>query len=64
MAKAKKKPFNKLSKSRETVSGRSLYIEISPVKKRSKGGNKFWLQIADDATPKKWSFFLSKKSDQ
>ena len=37
---------------------------ISSPNKKSKGKNKFWLQIADDATPKKWSFFLAKKSDQ
>ena len=34
------------------------------MKHKSKGGAKFWLQIADGATSKKWSFFLKKKSDQ
>ena len=48
----------------ETVLGRTLHIEISSVKHKSKGGAKFWLQIADGATSKKWSFFLKKKSDQ
>ena len=34
------------------------------MKNKSKGGAKFWLQIADGATSRKWSFFLKKKSDQ
>ena len=56
-AKAKMKPINKVTLKRETVPGRTLYIDISLVKRKSKGGAKFWLQIADGATPKKWSFF-------
>ena len=34
------------------------------MKHKSKGGSKFWLQIADGTASKKWSFFFKKKSDQ
>ena len=61
MAKAKRKAINKVTLKPETVPGRTLHINISLVKNKSKGGAKFWLQIADRATAKKWSFFLKKK---
>jgi len=32
--------------------------------KKDRGGRKFWLLITDDATPKKWSFFLRSKDEQ
>ena len=64
MAKARRKAIKKVTFQRETVPGRTLHIDISSVKKKSQGGAKFWLQIADGATSKKWSFFLKKKSDQ
>ena len=43
--------------------GERLMIDISSVKKRSAGGNKFWLGILDDATDYMWSKFLKKKSE-
>ena len=64
MAKAKRKAIKKVTFAPETVPGRTLHIDISLVKHKSKGGAKFWLQIADGARLKKWSFFLKKKSDQ
>ena len=64
LSKAKRKSIKKVTFERETVPGRTLHIDISLVKRKSKGGAKFWLQIADGATSKKWSFFLKKKSDQ
>ena len=63
-SKAKSKPIRKVTFERETVPGRTLHIDISLVKRKSKGGEKIWLQIADEAMSKKWSFFLKKKSDQ
>ena len=54
----------KFTLQRETVSGRTLNINISLVKRKSKVGNFFWLQIADGATSKKWRFFMKKKSNQ
>jgi hypothetical protein len=57
LSKAKRKSIKNVNFERETVPGRTLHIDISSVKRKSKGGAKFWLQIADGATSKKWSFF-------
>ena len=61
LAKSRKKSIKKRSVSRSTIPGERLYVDISSVKTKSKGGSNYWLQIADDATPKKWSFFIKKK---
>ena len=34
------------------------------MKNKSQGGKKFWLLICDEATLKKWSFFLKSKDEQ
>ena len=64
VSKAINKAIPKMSLTRLTVPGERLYIDISGVKGKSRGVNKFWLLILDEATPKKWSFFLKAKSDQ
>ena len=64
MAKDKRKAIKKVTFSPETVPGRTVHIDISSVKPKIKGGAKFWIQIADRDTSKKWSFFLKKKSYQ
>ena len=64
VSKARKKAIPKMLLSRSTVPGERLYIDISGIKGKSRGGNKFWLLISDDATPKKWSFFMKAKRDQ
>ena len=56
-AKAKRKTIKKFTLQREMVPGRTLNINISSVKSKSKVGKKIWLQIADGATSKKWRFF-------
>ena len=56
-AKARKKSVPKKNLKQSTEPDGYLYIDISSIRNRSAGGNKFWLMIADDATPKKWSFF-------
>ena len=60
----KKEANKKVTFERETVPGITLHIDISSVKRKSRGGAKFWLQIVDGATSKKWSFFLKNKSNQ
>ena len=64
LGKAKKKPAKKFSEKRSKILGERLYVDISSIKGKSRGGRKFWLLIADDATPKKWSFFLKSKDEQ
>ena len=44
--KAKRKPIKKFTFERETVPGRTLHIDISLVKRKSKGGENLWLKIA------------------
>ena len=53
MAKSKRKAIKKVTFLPETVPGRTLHIDISLVKYKSKGGDKFWIQIAEGATSKK-----------
>ena len=53
-----------MKKNRSKVPGERLYVDTSSVRDKSRGGSKFWLMIADDATSKKWSFFLKKKDEQ
>jgi hypothetical protein len=43
--------------------GERLYIDISSIKERSIGGEKFWALIVDDYTDYCWSFVLKNKSD-
>src|SRR5688500_3273886 len=38
-------------------------MDIASVKKKSKGGSKFWLLVVDNCTRMKWSKFLKRKSD-
>ena len=61
-AKEKRNRIKKVPFERETVLGRTLNVHIISVKRKSKGGAKFLLQIADGATSKKWSFFLKKRA--
>ena len=54
----------KLNDKQEKQPGERLYVDLSWIKNKSQGGKQYWLLIADDTTPKKWSFFFSKKDDQ
>ena len=38
-------------------------MDLTSIKHKSLGGNKFWLVIVDDATGKVWSIFVKAKSD-
>ena len=49
MAKAKREAIKKVTFAPETVPGRTLHIDISSMKHKSKGGAKCWLHIADGA---------------
>jgi transposase InsO family protein len=43
--------------------GERLYIDISSIKERSFGGEKFWALIVDDYSDYCWSFIMKNKSD-
>ena len=61
VGKTKVKPTDKINKNRSKIPGERLYVDTSSVRDRFRGGSKFWLMIADDATSKKWSSFLKKR---
>ena len=61
VGKIKVKPKAKINKNRSKIPGERLYVDTSSVRDKSRGGSKFWLMIADDATSKKWSFPLKKR---
>ena len=63
-ANARKQPIAKSTDSPSTKKGERVYIDISSIKIKSFGGNKFWLLALDDCTGKSWSFFLKHKDDQ
>ena len=48
---------------RHAKPGGRLFFDLSSVKKKSLGGNKFWLAVVDDATGKTWSTFMKRKSE-
>ena len=63
VAKAQRKAMPKESGTLSVVPGERLCIDISSIKVKSYGGNKFWLLVVDECTDMCWSFFLKKKSD-
>jgi len=63
LAKARQKNIPKLNPNRSSIPGERLYLDISGIKAKSMGGNKYWVLIVDDATGMKWSFFLKLKDE-
>ena len=63
LSKARQANLNKQQVPRETIVGQKLMMDIASVKAKSSGGNKFWLQVTDDASDYVWSMFLKKKSE-
>ena len=61
--KAKRKKINKVVKNPATKKGERIFMDISSINVKSKGGNKFWLLLQDEFTDCIWSFFMKKKSD-
>ncbi|CAJ1945008.1 unnamed protein product [Cylindrotheca closterium] len=63
LAKSRQANISKEPVDRSEVPGEELMIDISSVKKKSAGGNKFWLQVMDNASDFIFSMFLKKKSE-
>jgi hypothetical protein len=62
-AKVKKSKFWKEARNKSTKISQRICFDISSVKERSQGGNKFWLLILDEFSNYSWSFFTQQKSD-
>ena len=62
-AKSKRKKIGKIAKNNATKKGERIFMDISSINVKSKGGNKFWLLLQDEFTDCIWSFFIKKKSD-
>ena len=62
-AKSKRKKIGKIAKNNATKKGERIFMDISSINVKSKGGNKFWLLLQDEFTDCIWSFFMKKKSD-
>ena len=63
MAKSRQKNVKKMTEITVTAPGELLYMDISSVKKKSIGGNKFWLLIVDAFSDVSWSCFIKQKSE-
>ena len=61
--KSKRKKIAKVAKNNATKKGERIFMDISSINVKSKGGNKFWLLLQDEFTDCIWSFFMKKKSD-
>jgi hypothetical protein len=61
--KAKRNKIAKVAKNVATKKGERIFLDISSINAKSKGGNKFWLLLQDEFTDCVWSFFLKQKSD-
>ena len=57
------KGVSKETLTRHELPGGRLFFDLSSVKKKSLGGNKYWLAVVDDSTGKTWSSFIKKKSE-
>jgi hypothetical protein len=62
LAKIRQVNVGKEAKSKSTVPGERLFVDISSVSTVSFGGAKFWVLVVDDCTDKCWSFFVKAKS--
>jgi hypothetical protein len=63
IAKAQQKNVNKNWLVSSKLPGDCVYVDISSIKERSIGGEKFWALIVDDYTDYCWNFMLKNKSD-
>jgi hypothetical protein len=63
IVKARQKNVNKNWLGSSNVPGERLYVDISSIKERSIGGEKFWAFIVDDYTDYCWIFVMKNKSD-
>jgi hypothetical protein len=61
--KTKRKKIAKDAKNIATMKGGRIFMDISSINVKSKGGNKFWLLLQDELTSCLWSFFMKHKSD-
>jgi hypothetical protein len=61
--KAKRRKIAKVAKNVAAMKGGRVFMDISSINVKSKGGNKFWLLLQDELTNCIWSFFLKQKSD-
>jgi hypothetical protein len=62
LSNANQKGVQKTTSDRSSIPGERLFIDITSIKKKSIGGNKYWLVIVDDATNFTWSIFLTQKN--
>jgi hypothetical protein len=60
---AERKKIAKVAKNVATMKVGRIFMDISSINVKSKGGNKFWLLLQDAFTSCIWSFFLKQKSD-
>jgi transposase InsO family protein len=63
IAKAQQKNIKKNWLGSSNLPGERLYVDISSIKERNFGREKFWPLIVDDYTDYCWSFVLRSKSD-
>jgi hypothetical protein len=61
-AKMRQKNIPKENENKTDVVGERLYVDISSIKSRSYGGNKFWCLAVDEATDQSFSCFVGRKS--
>jgi hypothetical protein len=61
--KAKRKKIAKVAKNVATMKGGRIFMDMSSINVRGKGGNTFWLLLQDEYTSCIWSFVLKQKSD-
>jgi hypothetical protein len=61
--KPKRNKIAKVAKNDATMKGGRIFMDISSINVKSKGGNTFWLLLQDKFTSCLWSFFLKHKTD-
>ena len=61
MAKIEHKLLHKVAEEQYLNPGKTIYLDISPQKKPSYGGSKYWILLQDSATKQKWSLFTKAK---
>jgi hypothetical protein len=61
--KTKKKQIAKISTTHATKKGERIAMDISSIKSKSFGGNKYWLMIQDEFTSYVWCKLLKAKSE-